>query len=108
MVQSRKRMNRKQKGGGKYRHWEQEPPSQSYQIMRDEMQTKMRDEANCDDRDTSCLTRVDFDFREELPFGHLLILLDRYRCTVQVKGGTVQFKPKVIVITSPYCILFFK
>lgn len=42
------------------------------------------------------------DFRGELPFGHLLILLDRYRCTVQVKGGTVQFKPKNIVITSPY------
>lgn len=42
------------------------------------------------------------DFRGEITFGKLLILLDRYQCRVQIKGGTVQFKPKVIVITSPY------
>lgn len=42
------------------------------------------------------------DFRGEISFGKLLVLLDRYECRVQIKGGTVQFKPSYIMITSPY------
>lgn len=41
------------------------------------------------------------DYRGEFPYGMLLTLLDRYECKVQIKGGMVQFKPKVIFITSP-------
>lgn len=41
------------------------------------------------------------EFRGQLPFGMLLSLLDRYDCTVQVKGGMVQFCATLIVITSP-------
>lgn len=35
-------------------------------------------------------------------FQELLRLLDRYKMTVQTKGGTRQFKPKRIFITCPY------
>jgi len=41
------------------------------------------------------------EFRGQLPFGMMLSLTDRYECPVQVKGGTVEFCPKKIVITSP-------
>lgn len=41
------------------------------------------------------------EFRGQLPFGFLLSLLDRYECPVEVKGGTVEFCPKKIIITSP-------
>lgn len=41
------------------------------------------------------------EFRAQLPLGFMLTLLDRYECPVQVKGGTVEFCPKKIVITSP-------
>lgn len=41
------------------------------------------------------------EFRGQLPLGFILTLLDRYECPVQVKGGTVEFCPKRIVITSP-------
>jgi len=33
---------------------------------------------------------------------YVLQLLDRYPMLVQIKGGTIQFNPSVIVITSPY------
>lgn len=41
------------------------------------------------------------EFRAQLPLGFMLTLLDRYECPVEVKGGTVEFCPKKIVITSP-------
>lgn len=42
------------------------------------------------------------DFREDwFTFTYMLSLLDRYECRVEIKGGLRQFKPKVIVITSP-------
>lgn len=41
------------------------------------------------------------EFRGQLPLGMLLTLLDRYECPVQYKGGTVEFAPRRIVITSP-------
>lgn len=40
------------------------------------------------------------DFYGWMPFNNLLELLDRYGCRVQVKGGTVQWKPQSICITS--------
>lgn len=41
------------------------------------------------------------EFRGQLPLGFMLTLLDRYECPVEVKGGTVEFCPKRVVITSP-------
>lgn len=41
------------------------------------------------------------EFRGQLTLGFMLTLLDRYECPVQVKGGTIEFCPKRIVITSP-------
>jgi len=41
------------------------------------------------------------EFRGQLPFGMLLMLLDRYDCKVQVKGGMTEFRGRNIVITSP-------
>lgn len=41
------------------------------------------------------------EFRGQLPFEHLLDLLDRYECKVQVKGGMVQFVATKIIICSP-------
>jgi len=41
------------------------------------------------------------EFRGQLKLGMMLSLLDRYECPVQVKGGTVEFCPRKIVITSP-------
>jgi len=41
------------------------------------------------------------EFRGQLPFSVILRLLDRYRMTVQVKGGTRQFVADTIYITSP-------
>lgn len=41
------------------------------------------------------------EYRGQLPFGMLLTLLDRYECRVQYKGGSIEFAPKRIVITSP-------
>lgn len=41
------------------------------------------------------------EFRGQLPLGFMLVLLDRYECPVECKGGTVEFCPKRIVITSP-------
>lgn len=42
------------------------------------------------------------DFRpHDLHFNYLLRLLDRYPCTVEIKGGTVPWIPHVIIITSP-------
>lgn len=47
-------------------------------------------------------TEVVFDeYRGQLPFSHLLQLLDVYPNKVQVKGGMREFKPKVIIITTP-------
>lgn len=43
------------------------------------------------------------DFRKDFAkFHELLRLFDRYEYRVEVKGGTRQFKPKKIAITSPY------
>lgn len=41
------------------------------------------------------------EFRGQLPFGQLLSLLDGYPVRVQVKGGSVDFSPRNIWITSP-------
>lgn len=41
------------------------------------------------------------EFRGQFPLGMLLIILDRYDCPVQYKGGTVEFAATNIVITSP-------
>jgi hypothetical protein len=41
------------------------------------------------------------EFRGQLPFGMILSMLDRYECPVQYKGGTTEFAPKRVVITSP-------
>ena len=40
------------------------------------------------------------EFRGQLPFGFMLRLLDRYECRVEYKGGSCQFSPRKIVITS--------
>jgi len=40
------------------------------------------------------------DFYGWMPFNNLLELCDRYGSRVQVKGGTVQWKPQVLAITS--------
>jgi hypothetical protein len=41
------------------------------------------------------------EFRGQLPFSVILRLLDRYRMTVQIKGGMRQFVADTIYITSP-------
>ena len=41
------------------------------------------------------------EFRGQVPFSVIIRLLDRYRMTVQVKGGTRQFVADTIYITSP-------
>lgn len=41
------------------------------------------------------------EFRGQLPLGMLLLLLDRYECPVQYKGGMTEFSALKIVITSP-------
>lgn len=43
------------------------------------------------------------DFRpsKELPFNQLLRLLDRYPLTVEIKGASIQFNAKCIIITTP-------
>lgn len=41
------------------------------------------------------------EFRGQLPLGMLLMLLDRYECPVQYKGGTTEFCAMNIIITSP-------
>lgn len=41
------------------------------------------------------------EFRGQLTLGFMLALLDRYECPVQVKGGTVEFCPRRVIITSP-------
>jgi len=41
------------------------------------------------------------EFRGQMPLGMMLSLLDRYECPVQYKGGTVEFRGRNIVITSP-------
>lgn len=38
---------------------------------------------------------------KEMPFHYMLRLLDRYPISVEIKGGTVQFRSKFILITSP-------
>ncbi len=43
----------------------------------------------------------EFRGQEQIDRGTLLMMLDRYECPVQVKGGTVEFCPKRVVITSP-------
>jgi len=46
------------------------------------------------------------DYRRDLcSFHYLLRLMDRYPLLVEVKGGTVQFLAKVIIITSPKSLL---
>lgn len=40
------------------------------------------------------------EFRAQLPLGFMFILFDRYECSVEVKGGIVEFCPKRIVIMS--------
>lgn len=40
------------------------------------------------------------DFYGWIPYSLLLELLDRFQCHVQRKGGVVEFKPKLVVITS--------
>lgn len=47
-------------------------------------------------------TKVIFEeFRGQMPFGSLLILLDRYDCKVEYKGGITEFAATQIAITSP-------
>jgi len=41
------------------------------------------------------------EFRGDIKFGQLLMLLDRYKMQVPVKGGFVNWCPKRIFITSP-------
>jgi len=41
------------------------------------------------------------EFRGQLPLGSLLTLLDGYPCRVQIKGGSVHWAPKKIILTSP-------
>ena len=41
------------------------------------------------------------EFRGQIPLGFLLILLDRYGCRVQYKGGSCEFCANKIIITSP-------
>lgn len=41
------------------------------------------------------------EFRSHIPFGELLEVLDRYECTREVKGGTVQLQASKFVICSP-------
>lgn len=49
-----------------------------------------------------CETHVILEeFRGQFPFEHLLDLLDRYECKVQVKGGMSQFVATKIIICSP-------
>eukprot|EP01070_Trichotokara_eunicae_P011871 Trichotokara_eunicae@DN8061_c0_g1_i1.p1 len=43
----------------------------------------------------------DFRFGKSLSFVYLLRLLDRYPLTVEYKGGSVQFKSRIIIFTSP-------
>lgn len=40
------------------------------------------------------------DFYGWIPYSLLLEMLDRYQCHVQRKGGVVEFRPKLVVITS--------
>lgn len=41
------------------------------------------------------------EFRGQLTLGYLLVLLDRYECPIEYKGGTQEFVATRIVITSP-------
>ena len=41
------------------------------------------------------------EFRGQIPMGELLMLLDRYKHTVEVKGGFRQFRGRNIIICSP-------
>ncbi len=41
------------------------------------------------------------EFRGQMKFGFVLKLLDRYRCRVQVKGGSCEFRATKIIFTSP-------
>ena len=41
------------------------------------------------------------EFRSHIPFGELLELLDRYECTREIKGGSVQIQASKFVICSP-------
>lgn len=40
------------------------------------------------------------EFRSQIPLHELLIMLDRYKCIINVKGGHCNFSPKNIIITS--------
>lgn len=42
------------------------------------------------------------EFRGDLKFSFLLQLLDRYKCQVPIKGGFVQWKPRRLIIISPF------
>lgn len=41
------------------------------------------------------------EFRSHIPFGELLEVLDRYECTREVKGGSVQIQASKFTICSP-------
>jgi len=41
------------------------------------------------------------EFRGQIAFGFMLVVLDRHACPVQVKGGRVEFAATNIVLTSP-------
>lgn len=43
------------------------------------------------------------EFRGQIPLGQMLRLIDIYPVNVQVKGSTVAWSPKKIIITSPVC-----
>ena len=49
------------------------------------------------------------EYRGQMPFGHMLMLLDRYDARVQYKGGSMQFCSTKIAITSPlHPMLWYK
>lgn len=42
------------------------------------------------------------DFRGTMPLNLLLKLTDKWKCTINIKGGSCNWNPKLIVFTSPY------
>lgn len=42
------------------------------------------------------------EFRFEIPFSQMLMILDRYECPVEYKGGAIEFNARRIIITSPW------
>ena len=79
-------------GSGKSRAaWEEHPDAYSK-----DPNTKWWDGYNSQD------TVILDDYRpsKELPFNQLLRMMDRYPLTVEIKGGSVNFCPRLIVVTT--------